>query len=115
VSPPPPVTTILKVSHPSQIKLGIPNSSNGNKAQGCIFLTSCELYISLTGSDFPDNQVHIHWALSYFKSGCAVTFAEHVVRQEMKSGQMTFVDWNVFTSEFVSTLCPENEVMTVLM
>jgi tRNA(Met) C34 N-acetyltransferase TmcA len=28
---------------------------------------SCELYISLTQSDFIKDQVHIHWALSYFK------------------------------------------------
>jgi hypothetical protein len=28
---------------------------------------SCELYILLTASDFIDEQVHMHWALSYFK------------------------------------------------
>jgi hypothetical protein len=38
-----------------------------------------------------------------------------VVRQERKSGQMTFTDWNKFTVEFVSTFCPENELMTALM
>jgi hypothetical protein len=70
---------------------------------------SCELYLSLTTSDFPDNQVHIQSALSFFKSGCAVTFAEHVIRREMKSGQITFVDRNTFTLMF----CPENE--TALM
>jgi hypothetical protein len=28
---------------------------------------------------------------------------------------MTFTDWDVFTSEFVSMCCPENEATTVLM
>jgi hypothetical protein len=37
------------------------------------------------------------------------TFAKHVVRQEIKSGQMVFADWSEFTSEFTLTFCPENE------
>jgi hypothetical protein len=43
------------------------------------------------------------------------TFAEHVVRQEIKSGQMTSADWNEFTLEFTLSFCPENEAMTALM
>jgi hypothetical protein len=43
------------------------------------------------------------------------TFAEHVIRQEMKSAQMTSADWNSFTLEFMSTFCPENEATTALM
>jgi hypothetical protein len=69
----------------------------------------------LTASDLPDDQVCIHWALSYFKSECAAIFAEYVVRQEIKSGQMTFTDWNKFIAEFTSMFCPENELMTALM
>jgi hypothetical protein len=41
-----------------------------------MFLTSCELFILLSQLDFVKDQVRIHWALSYFKGGCAVTFAE---------------------------------------
>jgi hypothetical protein len=48
--------------------------------------------MSLTALDFPDDQVHIHWALSFFKSSYAVTFAKCIVRHEMKSGQMMFID-----------------------
>jgi hypothetical protein len=33
----------------------------------------------------------------------------------MKSGQMTFIDWNEFTVEILSMFCPENELMTALM
>jgi hypothetical protein len=40
---------------------------------------------------------------------------EHVVRQEIMSGQMTFADWNEFTAEFVLMCCPENKATTALM
>jgi hypothetical protein len=73
---PPPVTTPLKASHPSRVNPGTPSNFDGDRAQGRAFLTSCELYISLSQSDFVEDQVRIHWALSYFKGGCAVTFAE---------------------------------------
>jgi hypothetical protein len=63
--------------------------------------------------DFPDKQVHIHWALSYFKSGCADT--ECIVRQEMKTGQICFTSWAKFTIKFTSMFCPKNEATTVLM
>jgi hypothetical protein len=42
-------------------------------------------------------------------------FAECIVRQEMRTGVMTFADWMDFTSEFMSTFCPENEAMSALM
>jgi hypothetical protein len=60
---PPPVPTSLvitplQVSQPSRVKLGIPSHFDGDRVQGCTFLTSCELYISLTQLDFIDKQVH---------------------------------------------------------
>jgi hypothetical protein len=88
---------------------------DGDRSKGCTFLTSCELYLSLTGPDYPDEQSHIHWALSFFKSGRAATFAECIVRQEMQTGVMAFADWMDFTLEFMSTFCPENEAMSALM
>jgi hypothetical protein len=83
--------------------------------QGRAFLTSCELYISLTQSDFVDEQVHIHWALSYFKGGHAASFAERILRQELQSGKMCFASWHDFMEEFAATVCPENEATTALM
>jgi hypothetical protein len=68
--------------------------------------------MSLTGLDFPDDQVCIHWALSFFKSGHVAAFAEYVVRQ---SGQMSFIDWNEFTLKFASTFCSKNKATTALM
>jgi hypothetical protein len=83
--------------------------------EGRAFLTSCELYISLTASDFINEQVRIHWALSYFKGGRAASFAEHILRQELRSGKMCFASWSDFTEEFTSTFCPENNVRATLL
>jgi hypothetical protein len=77
---PPPVTTPLKASQPSRVNPGAPSNFDGDRAQGHAFLTSCELYISLSKLDFVEDRVRIHWALSYFKGRCAVTFAEHIIR-----------------------------------
>jgi hypothetical protein len=86
----PPVTTPLKVSHPSRVNLGVPSNFDGDRAQGHMFLTSCELYISLTQLDFIDDQLRIHWALSYFKGGHAANFTERIIQQEMRTGKMCF-------------------------
>jgi hypothetical protein len=76
---------------------------------------SCKLYISLTQLDFVDEQVRIHWALSYFKGGRAASFAERILQQELRSGKMCFASWHDFTEEFVATFCPENEATTALI
>jgi hypothetical protein len=103
------------VSHSLRIKPATPDNFDGDRSKGRAFLTSCELYLSLTGPDYPDEQSCIHWALSFFKSGRAVTFAECTVRQEMRTGVMAFADWMDFTLEFMSTFCPENEATSALM
>jgi hypothetical protein len=54
-------------------------------------------------------------ALSYFKGGHAASFAERILRQELRSGKMCFASWREFTEEFVVMFCPENEVTTALM
>jgi hypothetical protein len=112
---PPLVTTTPQASHPSRVTPGVPSNFDGDRAQGCAFLTSCELYISLTASDFVDEQVHIHWALSYFKGRCAVSFTERILWQELRSGKMCFASWTDFTEEFTLTFCPENEATMALM
>jgi hypothetical protein len=112
---PPLVTTTLQASQPSRVKPGIPSHFDGDRAQGRAFLMSCELYISLTASDFVDKQVRIHWALSYFKGGHEASFAKRILWQELRSGKMCFASWSDFTEEFASTFCPENEATTALM
>jgi hypothetical protein len=120
VAPPPsaslpPVTTPLKVSHPSRVNPGAPTNFDGDRAQGGAFLTSCELYILLSQSDFVKDQVRIHWALSYFKGRHAVTFTERVILQEIQSGKMCFASWDEFREEFMAAFCPENGATTALM
>src|SRR3981189_3313707 len=66
--------------HKSRIKTGVPQNLNGDRKGGWSFLTSCRLYISLSIDDFADEQAQIHWALSYFKSGRAATFADRTLR-----------------------------------
>jgi hypothetical protein len=106
---------LRSVSHSPRIKPASPDNFDGDRSKGRAFLTSCELYLSLAGSEYPDEQARIHWALSFFKSGRAVMFSEHIVRQEMRTGVMAFADWTDFTSEFTSTFCPENEATSALM
>jgi hypothetical protein len=120
IAPPSPdspqlVTTALKALQPSRVKLGVPSNCDGDRVQGCTFLMSCELYISLTALDFVDEQVCIHWALSYFKGRHAASFAKHILWQEMWSGKMCFTSRSEFKEEFTSVFCPENEATTVLM
>jgi hypothetical protein len=101
---PPPVTTPLKASHPSRVNLGTSSNFDGDRAQGRVFLMSCELYILLSQSDFVKDQVCIHWALSYFKGGRATTFTECIIWQEMQMGKMCFASWDEFREEFHSAL-----------
>jgi hypothetical protein len=120
VAPPPPaspsfVTTTLQASHPSRVKPGVPSHFDGDRSQGHAFLTSCELYISLTQSDFVDEQVRIHWALLYFKGGRAASFTKCILRQELRSGKMCFASWHDFMEEFATMFCPENEATMALM
>jgi hypothetical protein len=120
VAPPPPVspplvTTTLQALQPSRVEPGILSNFDGDRAQGHAFLTSCELYILLTASDFVNEQVHIHWALLYFKGGQAMSFAERILWQELQSGKMYFASWSDLTEEFTSAFCPENEATTALM
>jgi hypothetical protein len=76
---------------------------------------SCALYILLITSDFVDKQVHIHWALLYFKGGRAASFTKHILRQELRSGKMCFASWSDFNEEFAVTFCPENEATMALI
>jgi hypothetical protein len=69
-----------KVRKRTDVPLQVPPVTSTDRVQGHMFLTFCELYILLTQSDFIEDQVHIHWALSYFKGRCAASFTERVIR-----------------------------------
>jgi hypothetical protein len=101
--------------HRSRVKPGVPQNFDGDREGGRSFLTSCRLYISLSIDDFADEQAQIHWALSYFKSGRAATFADRTLRAEAKRGGPSYATWAEFEAEFRSTFCLENEATTSLM
>jgi hypothetical protein len=101
--------------HKSRVKPGVPQNFDGDREGGRSFLTSCRLYISLSIDDFADEQAQIHWALSYFKSGRAATFADRTLRAETKRGGPSYATWADFEAEFRSTFCLENEATTSLM
>jgi hypothetical protein len=120
IAPPPPaspplVTTPLKASHPSRVNPGAPSNFDRDRAQGHTFLTSCNLYILLFQLDFVEDQVCIHWALSYFKGRRVATFAKHIIWQEMRTGKMCFASWDKFREEFTAAFGPENKATTALM
>jgi hypothetical protein len=59
--------------------------------------------------------MQIHGALSFCKTRHAATFAECIVRQEMKTGKMVLTSWTEFTDKFTSIFCPKNKATTMLM
>src|SRR3981189_3260112 len=112
---PPNFITHAAPLHRSRMKPGVPQNFDGDREGGRSFLTSCQLYISLSINDFADKQAQIHWALSYFKSSCATTFADRTLCTETKRGGLSYATWADFEAEFRSTFCLENEATTSLM
>jgi hypothetical protein len=105
---PPPVTTPPKALQPSRVELGVSSNFDRDRAQEHTFLMSCELYISLTQSDFVKDKVHIYWALSYFKGGRTANFTECIIWQEMQTGKIYFASWDKVREEFTVVFCLEN-------
>src|SRR3981189_1867344 len=91
-------------SHKSRLKPGVPQNFDVDRDGGRPSLPSCRLYISLSIDDFADEQAQIHWALSYFKSGRAATFADRTLRAEAKRGGPSYATWAEFEAEFRLTI-----------
>jgi hypothetical protein len=75
---PPPTTC-------SQPKAATPDAFDGDRTKSWNSVTTCQLYLSLRRSEFSNDQQHIHWVLSYMKSGRAATFAQSILRNESKT------------------------------
>jgi hypothetical protein len=99
----------------SLIKPGTPQDFDGDRAKGRAFLNSCRLYVTLSASEFADDQNKIHWVLSYMKSGRASAFADRILRHEDKTQTDRFPTWTAFQSAFVAAFCPDNESTHALM
>ena len=74
----------------------------------------CRLYISLCEDQFRDEQMQIHWALSFMKSGRAALYANRILRKEASEDLPVFLSWQGFERDFSSKFCPKNEATVAL-
>ena len=106
-------TNIPKV-HPESPPLracpATPPDFDGDRSRGMAFLNSCQTYIRLCPSEFPDEQTKLAWAMSYMKSGHAQRWTACIFRWEQQTenaDQSKFLDWEdfatTFKTEFTST------------
>ena len=98
-----------------RLKPSPPSEFDGNRDKGRAFINSCKLYIALCKSEFTDDQVTIHWVLSFMKSGRAAVYANRLLRSEERWGVSRFASFDAFRTEFVATFCPENEATDSIM
>ena len=63
----------------ANVRLAIPMDFDGDHRKGCVFFNMCCLYFTIVGDLFPNDQAHIHWALSFFKSDHVARFANKVL------------------------------------
>ena len=62
-----------------KVRPAIPMDFDGDHGKGHAFFNMCCLCFLIVRDLFPNNQAHIHWALSFFKSDCAASFANKVL------------------------------------
>ncbi|KIJ49720.1 hypothetical protein M422DRAFT_246063 [Sphaerobolus stellatus SS14] len=80
--------------------------------KGQSFLNSCSLYFSIAGRAFQDKQAHISWALTFFKTGQAASFADRILRTQSHTGKPYFANWSAFELEFKKRFTPRNRQVT---
>ena len=71
-----------------------PNDFNGDRNTGRAFLTSCEVYLTLSGTLFPDDKARILWTLSYMKMDRAATFAKRIMQLQYTDSPL-WQSWQV--------------------
>jgi hypothetical protein len=95
--------------HPQQATPAKPSEYDGNRANGRPFFNSVQLYISICGNQFPNDQTRILWTLSFMKSGRAATFANRVFVHESQSLTPFFKNWTAFCESFRASFYPLHE------
>ena len=86
-----------------------PPDFNRDRNRGMAFLNSCQTYIRLCPSEFPDEQTKIAWAMSYMKSGHAQRWTARIFRWEQQTenaDQSKFLDWEDFATTFKMEFTP---------
>ncbi|KIJ43942.1 hypothetical protein M422DRAFT_252439 [Sphaerobolus stellatus SS14] len=87
-----------------QMSSSNPSDFDGDRAKGQSFLNSCNLYFSIAGRAFHNEQARISWALTFFKSGQAASFADWILRTQASTRAPYFTDWKAFETEFKKEL-----------
>ncbi|KIJ49867.1 hypothetical protein M422DRAFT_246232 [Sphaerobolus stellatus SS14] len=54
------------------------------------------LYFSIAGRAFQDEQARVSWALTFFKTGQAASFADRILRTQSRTGKPYFANWSAF-------------------
>ncbi|KIJ25009.1 hypothetical protein M422DRAFT_274116 [Sphaerobolus stellatus SS14] len=65
-------------------------------------------------SDFDDEQARISWALTFFKTGQAASFADRILRTQSRTGKPYFANWSAFELEFKKRVTPRNRQVTAI-
>ena len=63
----------------ANVRPAFPMDFDGDRGKGRAFFNTCCLYFAIIGDLFPNDQAHIHWALSFFKSDHVARFANKVL------------------------------------
>ena len=98
----------------ANVRLAILTDFDRDCRKGRAFFNMCCLYFAIVGDLFPNDQAHIHWALSFFKLDCAACFTNKVLQHEMKGKGNYFQDWDAFKKIFSNQFCPNNEQLMAL-
>jgi len=110
---PPPLSPSMSRKKPP-LKPSTPPDFNGNRAKGKAFLTSCQTYIRLCSDSFEDDTTKIIWAISYMKEDRAACWAEQELEYEAAHGDLWFIDWLDFETEFRKDFLPLNAEATAV-
>jgi len=97
----------------SKVKLAAPAGFDGSHKKGHAFLNSCMIYFTICNDHFLNDQAHIHWALSFFKTECVACFADKVLCSWRK-GKAYYLNWDAFEEDFVEHFCPKDEQLSAI-
>ena len=112
------LTQLLKSTHipkvrpeppPLRARPATPPDFDRDRNRGMEFLNSCQTYIRLCPSKFPDEQTKIIWAMSYMKSSRAQKWTARIFRWEQQTenaDQSKFLDWEDFATTFKTEFTP---------
>ena len=63
----------------ANVRPAIPMDFDGDRGKGRALFNTCCLYFAIIRDLFPNDQAHIHWALSFFKLDHVAHFANKVL------------------------------------